>query len=542
MAAAEYYAHLFPHALTCRLLGRAWRADGSLERRELCVETTDDVFIRWLSVRDGAQLKRLFVTKRVSKFHAGAIYDGQLATRKARPIHPLLRELVFDIDVNDYARWGIDPNDLATCDAAWPLVAFGMNLLRCLLRDVFGFKNTMLVYSGRRGAHLSVYDARACALTDEARAAVAAWFSPTQNKDKTSFRRIVESPGFASIYSEMVQPFWESMCVKPRAKGGFGLLDSVADVEAFVEAMGGSHARWLEFAGRTGHSAWSVLTKYADNSKFSESTWASVRQVVLQFVWPVLDVNVTKRRDHLNKQAFSLHAKTDRVCLPVFGEYSDFDPASCPTAALLAGGDAAAQRKFQSALDRTTQFVDALAAAGTEKWQPPRLNPAPIQSFSLLGKRTAAAAKAYDMKNDRFCIDCRRVFCAVASSCQPGLVEIYFYTEVEEAPAWVLPSGYPPPFRDSGRSQLSRFVRSVKAAVSQPSTEFVCASVYLCAILGHSCTSATSAKARLDRLKTGLRRSQSLCLVNTKWDNESIFSIMRSSVAAHLATSRVELH
>jgi len=119
-------------------------------------------------------------------------------------IAPTARELVFDIDVNDYSTWGVDPGDIGSCDAAWHIVAFGMVVVRHIMEKHYGFKNMLLVYSGRRGAHLTVYDARACELTDEARAAIAGYLSPSEKPGptgRTYFGNMMTSGFFGEMYA-----------------------------------------------------------------------------------------------------------------------------------------------------------------------------------------------------------------------------------------------------------------------------------------------------------------------------------------------------
>ena len=89
-------------------------------------------------------------------------------------------------------------------------------------------------------------------------------------------------------------------------------------------------------------------------------------QLVLQHLYPRLDVNVSKQTNHLLKSVFSVHPKTGQVCVPIDPlEIDNFDPFTVPTISeLLKQVDrlpsTSGEKKFEEAdekLDRSSKMV-----------------------------------------------------------------------------------------------------------------------------------------------------------------------------------------
>lgn len=61
-----------------------------------------------------------------------------------------------------------------------------------------------------------------------------------------------------------------------------------------------------------------------------------LKDVMIQFAYPRLDIGVSKQMNHLLKSPFVVHPKTGRVCVPIDPDrLDDFDPAKVPTIGLL---------------------------------------------------------------------------------------------------------------------------------------------------------------------------------------------------------------
>lgn len=82
------------------------------------------------------------------------------------------RELVFDIDINDYDDIRTCCKEKNICDKCWRYMSIGVRFLYETLTVDFSFNNLLFVFSGRRGIHCWVCDTGARRLPQEARLAI----------------------------------------------------------------------------------------------------------------------------------------------------------------------------------------------------------------------------------------------------------------------------------------------------------------------------------------------------------------------------------
>ena len=334
----EYYNHLYPYEQLVRLL----TCNGDdLAHIEFAIEGKspegDKLYRRFVSVKSAEQLKAEVANfPHVKTFHFGAVYTGKPSS-SARVSSPVRRVLSFDIDLTDKEWLPLKENgnvSLPLCDRAWPVCAASVVLLKRVLKQAFGYRQVLVVYSGRRGAHVHVFDDGAMSLSSEGRAAVVGYINGAMGVDGLRSTSGVHLVMKMHNLRKCVYRHFEDWFVKR-----MGILDSLNDRNAFLnrldlykhdsleDVMGTLVGDVMDKDGAT--DAWQCIVRKLEGVK-ERLPWVMDRLdcAVLAHVWPVLDTNVTRSIGHLTKVPFACHAETGRVaCAIDVNAVGDFDPS-----------------------------------------------------------------------------------------------------------------------------------------------------------------------------------------------------------------------
>lgn len=344
MNTREYYQYCYPYEQLVALLTRN---GDDLSRIEFAIEGKtakgDKLYKRYVCATSAEDLRRQVASfTGVQAFHFGALYDHGVNREliRAGESRAHRRVLSFDIDLTDY-DWlplkGVDGKiSLEKCDAAYQVSATAVRILRRVLEQAFGFTQLLVVYSGRRGVHVHVFDEAAMGLSNEGRAAVVGYLNGDLLKgDLRSAFGVRLVMVMHNLTAEVYRSF-ESLILGPMDlfKRNGPRVDFVGrlEVEQHEHLAGGTLLTLAEdvLDSETGAEAWDLIKQkvYSCGAK-----WMSDRldMVVLAYVWPRLDANVTRQTEHLTKVPFSAHATSRRVSVAIDGDNVEaFDPASAP--------------------------------------------------------------------------------------------------------------------------------------------------------------------------------------------------------------------
>jgi len=334
----QYYKRLFPHKLYHKWL-QYGAGSKNFENREFSFTLKDDVYIRYLSFSDSTDLEKELQKKVPYKIDIGAIYNYKPKDHKtlqAGVFKPVEKELVFDIDMTDYDDVRTCCSGTSICRKCWLFMTVAMKIIDTALEEDFGFKNRLWVYSGRRGIHCWVADTAARKLTQAGRSAVAEYLTVVKGGDaqakKVNFKGAYMHPSLTRA-TEIVRQFFTEEYLSEQ-----NILDSKEQEKSMLKLIPDDSTRekvesaWNE-GGLNSKEKWTKLENSV-NDKFSGKF--VLEEIMFQYVYPRLDINVSKGLNHLLKSPFCVHPKTGNVCIPIDPKKADeFDHRAVPTLAKL---------------------------------------------------------------------------------------------------------------------------------------------------------------------------------------------------------------
>ncbi|XP_045120220.1 DNA primase small subunit-like [Portunus trituberculatus] len=334
---AMYYKRIFPYNQYFRWLSYGQDLKQCFQKREFCFTLADDVYVRFLSFKDQEDMEAEIKKRCPHKIDIGAIYNFRPKDHKTVTVFsPRSKELVFDIDMTDYDEIRICCSGAEICNKCWKYMTIAVKVLDLALRQDYGFKHILWVYSGRRGIHCWVCDASARMLSQAARSAVAEYLQVVKGGDDTNKKVTLPFKLHPSIkraetiakkyFTEVVLEDQDMLGTPERWKKFLkhipdqGLQDTL---DKLMPQCSNSSQRW--------NIIQSEVTKAINKGDKKSLKKNLLTEIILQYTYPRLDINVTKGLNHLLKSPFSIHPKTGRVCVCFNPQKADeFNPMNVP--------------------------------------------------------------------------------------------------------------------------------------------------------------------------------------------------------------------
>lgn len=287
-----------------------------------------------------------------SRFEIGPQYSTNPRDRKqlrsSTAFKPVSKELVFDIDLTDYDEIRTCCAGADICAKCWSFATMAIKVVELALREDFGFQHILWVYSGRRGVHAWVCDKKARDLPDDRRRAIASYLElvrgGSQSGKKVNLRRPLHPHVSRSL--DILKSYFGSTILTDQ-----DLFTTPEQMDRLLsllpdKALGGAlRKKWDSAPDRSSTSKWSDIDAVAKATKSSDSKSRSLdtkalleakQDIVLEYTYPRLDAEVSKKLIHLLKSPFVVHPGTGRVCVPIDTQkVEQFDPLTVPTVSQL---------------------------------------------------------------------------------------------------------------------------------------------------------------------------------------------------------------
>lgn len=347
----QYYRLFLPFRYLFQWLLHSPKVTTDFTKREIAWELRNEIYQRYQSFSSQEEFKQAVVKANPLRFEIGAIYSIYPKDRKVVPklaLKPIAKELVFDIDLTDYDTIRTCCQDKAICRKCWRFIQVASNIIDTALREDFGFEHILWVFLGRRGAHCWVSDARARNLDENARKAVIDYLDVLGGDKK------LRKPYHPSLDRALniCRVDFEEIILQEQDPWNT-ITNSTPHIAANVEELLGFmpdkqsretlRTKW-EKTPLSLRDKWDDITNLArelfGNNKFMGAKLRDARKdIVLYYLYPRLDVKVSRQLNHLLKSPFCIHPATGNVCVP-FDPYHSlldedptdygFDPMTSP--------------------------------------------------------------------------------------------------------------------------------------------------------------------------------------------------------------------
>ncbi|KAI9847220.1 MAG: hypothetical protein M1838_000980 [Thelocarpon superellum] len=359
----SFYQRLFPFQYLFLWLNHSPSPTTDFGHREFAFTLQNGAYLRYQAFPTAHLLRKEILRLNPSRFEIGPVYTAnprdRKTMRKSDNFRPLAKELVFDIDLTDYDSIRTCCVKTNICHKCWSFVTMAIKVVDTALREDFGFQHILWVYSGRRGAHAWICDKRAREMDDQKRKAIAGYLEVIKGGEQSGKRVNVKRPLHPHLsrsldilkdhFQDDILADQDPWLEDERADRLLQLLPDRSLNDALRK-------KWDSAPHRPSMNKWADIDALAktgaSRSLDAKALLEAKQDVVLEYTYPRLDVEVSKKLIHLLKSPFVVHPGTGRVCVPIDPrKLKGFDPLGVPTVTELLSEIDAWDREHGSSMD-----------------------------------------------------------------------------------------------------------------------------------------------------------------------------------------------
>ncbi|KAF2200834.1 prim-pol domain-containing protein [Delitschia confertaspora ATCC 74209] len=342
-----FYQRLFPFRYLFQWLNHSPTPTNDFAHREFAFTLPNSAYLRYQSFPTADLLRKQCLQLLPSRFEIGPVYSTNPRDRKtlrnASAFKPIMKELVFDIDMTDYDDIRTCCTGANICHKCWGFITMAIKVMDIALREDFGFKHILWVYSGRRGAHAWICDKRARELEDTQRKAIAGYLELLKGGEKGGKKVNVRRPLHPHLERSLrtLKDNFQTSILLDQDPWVSGKAEHLLNLIPDPTLRTALQKKWDSAPSRPSASKWNDIDSVAKVGGLSITPKALVeakQDIILEYTYPRLDAEVSKKKIHLLKSPFVVHPGTGRVCVPIdTRKVEEFDPLGVPTVTQLLG-------------------------------------------------------------------------------------------------------------------------------------------------------------------------------------------------------------
>lgn len=335
-----FYQRLFPFRPMFQWLNHGVVPSADMVNREFAVFLQNQAVLRYQSYPTADLFRKEILRLNPTRFEIGPVYSTNPRDRKGRPgtqMKPVAKELVFDIDMTDYDDVRTCCSKANICHKCWAFITMAIKVVDTSLREDFGFEHILWVYSGRRGAHAWVGDYKARQLSDDRRKAIAGYLEVVKGNDRSGKRVNLKRPLHPHIARsvKILEPYFnQTTLIDQDVFLGDQAVERLLSLLPDKKLCDALRRKWDSTPDRASTSKWNDIVTLAKtiNGLDARALKDARYDIVLEYTYPRLDAEVSKKMIHLLKSPFVVHPGTGRICVPIDGRnIEEFDPLAVPT-------------------------------------------------------------------------------------------------------------------------------------------------------------------------------------------------------------------